>query len=61
MERFIEVIEGVLLIAGPVSGLYLGATHGYKRGQIDALNGKVAYEKKENEQGELVWKEKSKN
>jgi hypothetical protein len=32
----------------------------YMRGQIDAINGKVKYEKRENEDGELVWEKKPK-
>lgn len=31
---------------------------GYRQGQIDALNGKVEYEKKENEDGEITWVKK---
>ena len=27
----------------------------YRQGQIDALNGKVKYEKKENKDGEIKW------
>jgi hypothetical protein len=30
----------------------------YSRGQIDALNGKITVEKVENEDGELIWKNK---
>ena len=30
----------------------------YKQGQIDAINGKINYEKKENDDGEMVWVEK---
>jgi hypothetical protein len=30
----------------------------YRRGQIDALTGKVKYELRENEMGERVWVEK---
>ena len=33
----------------------------YKHGQIDAANGKMNYEKKENDNGELVWVEKNKH
>ena len=29
----------------------------YRKGQIDALNGKIKFEKKENSEGEIVWHE----
>lgn len=30
----------------------------YERGQIDAINGKIKYEKYETENGEIRWREK---
>lgn len=30
---------------------------GYRQGQIDCLNNKIKYEKQENEEGEITWKE----
>lgn len=52
----------VLIFGGFVVGYMLGelTTGSYKQGQIDALNGKIKYEKRENEDGELVWEEKPK-
>lgn len=32
----------------------------YKKGQIDAINGKIKYELKKTENGESVWVEKKK-
>ena len=31
----------------------------YRKGQIDALNGKIKYEKQENEIKEIVWRHKA--
>lgn len=35
----------------------LNRNDNYRQGQIDALNGKIKYEKKENKDGETVWVE----
>ena len=38
---------------------YVCYKNGYEDGQIDALNGNIKYEKKENNRGEITWWRKS--
>jgi hypothetical protein len=44
-----------------IGGAFFDFREKYKQGQIDALNGKIKYHKSFNDDGELVWKEKSNN
>ena len=48
----ILLFSAVLLIGMRIFSLI---DKGYKQGQIDALNGKIFYEKTENEDKEIVW------
>ena len=38
-----------------ISSIYIGF-YGYKKGQIDAINGKIEYELKKNENNTVHWK-----
>jgi hypothetical protein len=40
---------------GIIFSLFFDLKDHYRKGQIDALNGKIKYEKRENEDGETVW------
>jgi hypothetical protein len=56
-----EIINAILGLFG-LSVLFIQLyikryDDGYKDGQLDALTGKVKYEKKENGLGEIVWTE----
>lgn len=47
------------ILCGIVIAIF-GAGEGmYRRGQIDALNGKVKFERVQNPDGETVWQERS--
>ena len=49
------------IIAGIAVGLFLmmllDKDKGYRQGEIDAINGKIKYEKHENDNKETVWRE----
>lgn len=63
MKEIKEIIEAILLcvviLVMLIVMMYCCYYEGYQHGQIDALNGKIKFEKKENEDGETVWTEKS--
>lgn len=40
------------------SSIYI-CEHAYRRGQIDAINGKIKFERVQNDDGETVWRERS--
>ena len=50
----------VVIVGGLVLLFCTAAMWFYRRGQIDAMNGIVKYEKQTNSDGETVWVEKSK-
>lgn len=59
------IAQMLFMIVGIMIGLTIGMAIPdkqkeklkYKEGQIDALNGKVKYELKENDDKEIVWEE----
>ncbi len=55
---FLLVFLGFLLAIVIIATFHIDLTDRYRKGQIDALNGKVKYEKRENDDGEMVWVKK---
>jgi hypothetical protein len=46
----------IILSIGFISGYFVGKSYGYKKGQIDAINGIIKYELIKQENGESKWK-----
>ena len=60
-EMYVTIFSCIVLgfVLGIAIVLWMGREEKtYRQGQIDAANGKLYYEKKENDNGELVWLEK---
>lgn len=58
------IIPLIGIISAVISLMFSISIYGdkrYKQGQIDALNGKIKYERKENENREIIWIEKINN
>ena len=47
----------LILCAVGARGYEAGRVEGYKAGQVDALRGVVKYELRENDIGEMVWRD----
>jgi len=60
MELVVAILLGlfVLFFGALFIGYNDGVGAGYKRGQVDCLNGKVKYELKTNEDKSVEWVEK---
>ncbi len=59
MEIFIILLIALcLILIGFSIGQSVPNDWEYKQGHVDALNGKIKYEKKENEDGETIWVKK---
>ena len=62
-DWYIVFVHISLFVVGLGLGLVITLllSKSYRQGQIDALRGKIKYEKKENKNGELLWTEKQTN
>lgn len=48
------------LVIAALGATLLWSVHvSYRRGQIDAINGKIQFEKHQTDDGEIVWRKKS--
>lgn len=58
MTNELMLMIGMCIMAGiGVWGGMSFRSDDYRRGQIDALNGRIKYQKEENEDGEIIWTE----